>query len=72
MECDWNDFQSCVKEFLDDVGQQFKQQQTTFEEIAAAQLRAWREAAERIQAASAELAADRRAADAIKRASSGA
>jgi hypothetical protein len=61
MESDWNDFQSNVKKFVDEFGQQFKQPQTTFQEMAAVQLRSWREAAERVQAASAELTADHRA-----------
>jgi hypothetical protein len=61
MESDWNDFQSNVKKFVDDFGQQFKQPQTTFQEMAVVQLRSWREAAERVQVASAELTADRRA-----------
>jgi len=61
MESDWNHFQSTIKKYLDDFGSQFKQQQTTFQEIAAAQMKSWREAAERIQAVSSELTADRRA-----------
>src|SRR5262249_8063319 len=41
-------------------GKQVKHQQTTFQDAAAAQLKAWRDAAEKIQSAAANLAADRR------------
>jgi hypothetical protein len=58
MESDWNHFQSTIKKYVDDLGPQF---QTTFQQIAAAQMRSWREAADKIQAASSELTADRRA-----------
>ena len=61
MESDWNHFQSTIKKYVSDFVPQFKQQQTTFQEIAAAQMKSWREAAEKIQAASSELTADRRA-----------
>ena len=61
LESDWNAFQADVKKYVEDFGQQMKQQQTTFQDIAAAQLKAWREAADRFQAAAADLAVDRRA-----------
>jgi hypothetical protein len=61
MEVDWSSFQSDVKKYVDDFGQHLMLQRTTFQDIAAAQLKAWREAADRLQAASAELAADHRA-----------
>jgi Fe-S cluster assembly scaffold protein SufB len=61
MEADWNGFQTDMKKYVDDFGPQLKQQQTTFQAIAAAQLKAWREAAERIQVASTDLAAGHRA-----------
>lgn len=60
MESDWTGFQSDVQKYVDEFGQQLKQQQATFQEIATAQVNAWREAAERMQAAAAELAADQR------------
>jgi hypothetical protein len=60
LESDWGAFQADVKKYVDDFGQQMKQQQTTFQDIAAAQLKAWREAADRFQAAATDLAADRR------------
>jgi truncated hemoglobin YjbI len=61
MESDWAGFQSDVKKYVDEYGHQLKQQQTTFQKIATAQVNAWREAAERMQVASTELAADQRA-----------
>jgi len=61
LESDWNAFQADVKKYVEDFGCQMKQQQTTFQDIAAAQLKAWREAADRFQAAAADLAVDRRA-----------
>lgn len=61
LDSGWNDFQSDVKKYVDGFGQQLKQPQATFEDVAAVQLKAWREAADKIQAASGELAADGRA-----------
>ena len=61
LESDWSAFQADVKKYVEDFGRQMKQQQTTFQDIAAAQLKAWREAADRFQAAAADLAVDRRA-----------
>ena len=61
LESDGSAFQADVKKYVEEFGQQMKQQQTTFQDIAAAQLKAWREAADRFQAAAADLAVDRRA-----------
>ena len=61
LESDWSALQADVKKYVEDFGRQMKQQQTTFQDIAAAQLKAWREAADRFQAAAADLAVDRRA-----------
>jgi ElaB/YqjD/DUF883 family membrane-anchored ribosome-binding protein len=60
MESEWNKFQVDVKKYIDDSGQRLKQQQATFQNVANAQLHAWREAVNSIQSASAELAADHR------------
>lgn len=60
LEADWNSFQTEVKRYVDVVGQQLKQQQATFQDVAAAQLKAWREAADKFNAAAADFAADRR------------
>ena len=61
LDSEWDRFQSDVKKYVDHFGQQFKQPQTTFQDVAAVQLKAWREAADNIQSASAQLAADSRA-----------
>ncbi len=60
LEAEWNAFQSEAKKYFEGVSQQAKQQQMTFEEVAAAQLKAWREAADKMQVASAEFATDGR------------
>ncbi len=61
LEPQWNAFQADVKKYVEGFGQQAKQQQATFEDVAAAQVKAWREAADKIQAASKEFAAEQRA-----------
>ncbi len=61
LEAEWDGFETEVKKYVEGVGQQLKQQHTTFQDVAAAQLKAWRQAADSIQAASADFAADRRA-----------
>jgi hypothetical protein len=61
LESDWNNFQVGVKRYLDGFGEQFRQQQETFQDVAAAQLHAWREAADKIHSASAGFAIERRA-----------
>lgn len=61
LEAQWGIFQSEVGRYFEGIVQQGKQQQSAFEQIAGAQLKSWREAAEKIQAATAEIAADHRA-----------
>ncbi len=61
LETEWNGFQADVKKYVDEFGHQAKQQQVIFEEVAAAQMKAWRQAADKISAASAELASDQKA-----------
>ena len=61
LESQWDSFQADAKKYVEDFGQQLNLKQTTFDGVAAAQLKAWREAADKIQTASAEFAADRRA-----------
>ena len=60
LETEWSAFQADVKKYVDGLNQQVKLQQATFEEAAAAQLKAWREAADKMQAASAGFATDGR------------
>lgn len=61
LESQWDSFQAVARKYVEYFGQKLNLQQATFDEVAAAQLKAWRGAAEKIQAASAEFAADRRA-----------
>jgi hypothetical protein len=58
LEGTWNDFEIEVKKYVETFGKQI--QQTTFQNAAAAQLKAWRDAAETIHSAAAGLAVDRR------------
>jgi hypothetical protein len=58
LEGKWNGFEIEVKKYVDTFGKQV--QQTTFQNAAAAQLKAWRDAAEKIHNAAAGLAVDRR------------
>jgi ElaB/YqjD/DUF883 family membrane-anchored ribosome-binding protein len=61
LEAQWGIFQGEVGRHFEGIVQQGKQQQAAFEQIAGAQLRSWREAAENIRAATAGIAADQRA-----------
>lgn len=58
LEGTWNGFEIEVKKYVETFGNQV--QQTTFQNAAAAQLKAWRDAAEKIHYAAAGLAVDRR------------
>jgi hypothetical protein len=60
LESEWNGFQADVKKYVERFGQQLKQQQSTFENAAAAQVKAWRQSAEKLQAFSADVTANRR------------
>jgi len=60
LDADWARFQSDVQKYVDGFGEQIKQQQTTFKLQGDAQLKAWREAADKFNAAAAEFAAERR------------
>jgi hypothetical protein len=61
LESLWNRFEADVKTYLESAGKQIEQQQATFRNVAAAQMKAWQEAADTFQGAAAKLAADRRA-----------
>ena len=56
----WNGFEAEVQKYVETCGKQIRQQHTTFQDAAAAQLKAWRDAAEKIQSAAADVATDRR------------
>jgi gas vesicle protein len=60
LEGTWKGFETEVKRYVETYGKQIQQQQTTFQDAAAAQLRAWRDAAEKIQTAATGLAVHRR------------
>jgi hypothetical protein len=62
LESQWNGFQAQVRTYFETVGKQIEQQQTTFRDIAAAQVKAWREAADKFHDAAARMAAEKRAA----------
>jgi hypothetical protein len=61
LESQWNGFEAQVKTYIDSIGKQVEQQQTTFRDVAAAQVKAWREAADTIQDTATKFAAERRA-----------
>jgi hypothetical protein len=61
LETKWDDFEADIKTYIDNFGKQVEQQQAVFKDIAAAQLKAWREAADKFPGAAAEFAADTRA-----------
>lgn len=57
----WNGFQEQVKRYFETVGQQIEEQQAAFRDIAGAQVKAWREGADKFHDAAAKLAAEKRA-----------
>jgi hypothetical protein len=61
LESQWNNFQEQVKRYFETAGKQIEQQQSTFRDISAAQVKAWREAADRFHDAATKLTAERRA-----------
>lgn len=60
LETDWSAFEAEVKKYVESYGRQFELQQSTFELQAAAQLKAWREAADKLASAASEFARERR------------
>jgi len=61
LEARWNEFEGQVKTYIDTVGKQVQQQHATFQDVAAAQVKAWREAADKLGDAAAQVAAAQRA-----------
>ncbi len=61
LEAQWNCFEAQVKTYFETVGKQVEQQQATFRDIAAAQAKAWHEAADKLHGEAAKFAAARRA-----------
>ena len=60
LETDWSAFETEVKKYVESYGKEFELQQATFELQAAAQLKAWREAADKLASAAGEFASERR------------
>ena len=56
----WNKFEADVEKYVETLGQQVQQQQAVFNDAAAAQLKAWRDAADKLHGAAAKFAAARR------------
>lgn len=61
LDSQWNGFETQVKAYFDTVGKHVEQQQATFRDVAAAQAKAWREAADKLQAEAAKVTAAKRA-----------
>jgi len=61
LESRWSEFEAQVKTYIETVGKQVQQQQATFRDVAAAQVKAWREAADQLHDAAAKVAVARRA-----------
>ena len=61
LESQWHGFEAQVKTYFDTVGRQIEQQQAPFRDVAAAQAKAWREAADKLHSEAAKVAAARRA-----------
>ena len=60
MESEWNAFEAEVRKYVESFGKQIEQQQATFKLQSAAQLKAWREAADKFASSAKEFAAERR------------
>jgi len=61
LDSQWKAFEAQVKTYVDTVAGQVPQQQALFRDVAAAQAKAWREAAHTIQDVATKFAAGRRA-----------
>jgi len=61
LESQWHGFETQVKTYIETLGKQIEQQQATFRDVAAAQVKAWREAADKLHEEAAQVAAARRA-----------
>jgi len=57
LEKQWNGFETQMKVYFESAGKQLEQQQATFKDIAAAQAKAWREAADKFREAAGKVAA---------------
>ncbi|WP_312022728.1 hypothetical protein [Bradyrhizobium sp. 2S1] len=60
LETEWSSFETEARKYIESFVKQVEQQQATFKLQAAAQLNAWREAADKLGSAANEFAAERR------------
>ena len=60
LESQWKGYEAQLKTYFDTVGKQVEQQQATFRSVAAAQAKAWREAADKLQGEAAKTATTKR------------
>ena len=60
LESEWGSFENEARKYVESFVKQVEQQQATFKLQAAAQLNAWREAADKLGSAANEFAAERR------------
>jgi chromosome segregation ATPase len=60
LESQWNVFEARVKAYFDTIGKQVEQQQATFRDVAAAQIKAWHEAADKLHDSAVKVAAAKR------------
>ncbi|MCA1452394.1 hypothetical protein I6F35_04065 [Bradyrhizobium sp. BRP22] len=61
LEAQWQGFETKVKAYFDTISKQVEQQQATFGDAVAAQLKAWRAAADAFSSEAAKIAAAKRA-----------
>jgi BMFP domain-containing protein YqiC len=61
LEPQWQAFEAHVKTYFETVGKQIELQQATFRDVATAQVKAWREAADKVHDAAAKVATEKRA-----------
>jgi hypothetical protein len=60
LETEWSAFEAAVNKYVESYGKQFDLQQATFKHQAAAQMKAWREAGDKLASAANEFATERR------------
>lgn len=60
LETQWNGFEGQLKAYVETVGKRVEEQQAIFRDIAAAQAKAWREAADKLRDDGAKVAAAKR------------
>ncbi|MGC1576177.1 MAG: hypothetical protein WA813_08640, partial [Beijerinckiaceae bacterium] len=60
LEPQWKGFEADMTKYFEGLGKDIKQQQAVFQSQVTAQMKAWRESADKVQAAAAQFAAERR------------